>query len=125
MNSQKKLMGNMKIRTKIILPTVLVLVLSNLVSVFTSAYKMDDLAKSNSIAALSQLTDSIFLNLRTAMNTGDSTIIEDAENKSREHIQGLEKFTVARSRDMIALFSPQISYTTIKEILDVFDSKKE
>ncbi len=125
MNNRKSLMGNMKIRTKIILPTILVLVLSNLVSVFTSAYKMDDLAKSNSIMALSQLTDSIFLNLRTAMNTGDSTIIEDAEEKSRDHIKGLEKFTVARSRDMIRLFSPQITYTTDQDVLDVFASKKE
>ena len=125
MHSKKALMGNMKIRTKIILPTILVLVLSNLVSVFTSAYKMDDLAKSNSKIALSQLTDSIFLNLRTAMNTGDSTIIEDAEEKSRKNIKGLEKFTVARSTDMIALFSPQLSYTTDQDVLNVFRSKKE
>ena len=125
MSLPTSLMGNMKIRTKIIVPTILVLVLSNLVSVFTSAYKMDDLAKSNAKIALSQLTDSIFLNLRTAMNTGDSLIIEDAEKKSRENIKGLEKFVVARSQDMITLFSPQMSFTTDKDILDVFSSKKE
>jgi len=125
MNSKKALMGNMKIRTKIILPTILVLVLSNLVSVFTSAYKMDDLAKSNSKIALSQLTDSIFLNLRTAMNTGDSTIIADAEEKSRENIKGLEKFVVAQSRDMLSLFNPHRTFTTDQEIIDVFNSKKE
>lgn len=45
MSKEQSVMGNMKIRTKIILPTIMVLVLSNLVSVFTSAYKMDDLAK--------------------------------------------------------------------------------
>jgi len=121
----KSLMGNMRIRTKIILPTILVLVLSNLVSVFTSAYKMNNLAKSNSIASLSQLTDSIFLNLRTAMNTGDSTIISDAEEKARQHIQGLDKFVVARGKKMITLFSPDVQYTTDKKILDVFDTKKE
>jgi len=125
MNKSKSKFGNMRIRTKIILPTILVLVLSNLVSVLTSAYKMDDLAKSNSIAALSQLTDSIFLNLRTAMNTGDSTIIEDAEEKSRTHIQGLERFVVERSRDMITLFSPDVKYTTDPDALEVFASKKE
>ncbi|MEA3513367.1 MAG: methyl-accepting chemotaxis protein [Campylobacterota bacterium] len=125
MSKEKALFGNMKIRTKIILPTVLVLVLSNLVSVLTSAYKMDDLAKSNAKVALSQLTDSIFLNLRTAMNTGDSTVIQDAEEKSRNEIKGLERFVVARSEDMIELFSPQMSYTTDNEILKVFESKKE
>ncbi len=120
-----KLFGKIRIRTKIIVPTIMILVLSNLVSVFTSAYQMDDLAKSNAKMALSQLTDSIFLNLRTAMNTGDSTIIEDAENKSRENIQGLEKFVVARSEKMIELFSPQLTYTKDPETLKVFASKKE
>jgi len=119
------LFGNMKIRSKIIIPTILILVLSNLVSVFTSAYKMDDLAKSNAKIALQQLTDSIFLNLRTAMNTGDSTIIIDAEEKSRNNIKGLEKFVVSRSMDMITLFSPQVKYTQDPETLKVFESKKE
>ena len=118
------LFGKVRIRTKIIAPTILVLVLSNLVSVLTSAYKMDDLAKSNAKVALNALTDSIFLNLRTAMNTGDSTIIEDAEQKSREKIQGLERFVVARSSKMIELFSPQLSYTTDPVMLETFSNKK-
>ncbi len=121
----KSLIDNIRIRTKIILPTILILVLSNLISVFTSAYKMDDLAKNNAKNSLHQLTDSIFLNLRTAMNTGDSTIIEDAERKSRENIEGLEKFVVARSEKMIELFSPQLSFTTDPETLKVFASKEE
>ncbi|MEA3552795.1 MAG: hypothetical protein U9R39_00175, partial [Campylobacterota bacterium] len=124
-DENKSKFGNMRIRTKIILPTIIVLVLSNLVSVFTSAYKMDDLAKSNANMALSQLTDSIFLNLRTAMNTGDSTIIADAEEKSRENIKGLEKFVVAQSQDMLSLFNPHKSFTTDQDIIDVFNSKKE
>ncbi len=124
MEKHKSKFGNMKIRTKIILPTILVLVLSNLVSVFTSAYKMDDLAKSNSKIALTQLTDSIFLNLRTAMNTGDSTIIADAEKKSRDEIKGLDKFVVAQSQDMLTLFNPHKRFTTDQEIINVFNTKK-
>lgn len=124
MQNIKRRIGNIKIRTKIIFPTIMILVLSNLISVFTSAYKMDDLAKSNSKAALEQLTDSIFLNLRTAMNTGDSTIIDDAEEKSRKHIKGLEKFVVARSEKMIELFSPQLTFTKDPETLKVFASKE-
>jgi len=120
-----KLFRNMKIRSKIIIPTILILVLSNLVSVFTSAYKMDDLAKSNSKIALEQLTDSIFLNLRTAMNTGDSAVIHDAEEKSRNNINGLEELTVSRSLDMISLFSPDMKYTEDPETLKVFASKED
>ena len=125
MKESIKKLGNIKIRTKIIVPTIIILVLSNLVSVLTSAYRMDDLAKNNAKAALNQLTDSIFLNLRTAMNTGDSTIIEDAEEKSRKHIKGLEKFVVARSEKMIELFSPQLTFTKDAETLKVFASKEE
>jgi len=124
-NKVKRLFGTMKIRSKIIIPTILILVLSNLVSVLTSTYKMDDLAKSNVKVALEQLTDSIFLNLRTAMNTGDSKIIADAEEKSRNHIKGLEELVVARSEDMIALFSPQREYTQDSEILKVFANKQD
>jgi methyl-accepting chemotaxis protein len=125
MVKQKALFGNIRIRTKIILPTILVLVLSNLVSVFTSAYKMDDLAKSNAKAALSQLTDSIFLNLRTAMNTGDSTIIHDTEEKARKDIKGLERFVVAQSQDMLTLFNPHRLLTTDQEVLKIFQTKQE
>lgn len=59
------------------------------------------------------------------MNTGDSTIIADAEEKSRKEIKGLERFIVSRSTDMLALFSPQIPYTTDPDTLEVFDTKKE
>jgi len=115
----------MRIRTKIIVPTILVLVLSNLVSVFTSAYKMDDLAKSNANVALHQLTKSIFLNLRTAMNTGDSDIIADTEAKSRTEIKGLDNLVVSRGQKMIKLFSPEIEYTKDKNTLEVFRTKQE
>jgi methyl-accepting chemotaxis protein len=125
MAQSKSLFGNMRIRTKIILPTILVLILSNLISVLTSAYRMDNLAKNNTKVALNQLTDSIFLNLRTAMNTGDSTVIADAEEKSRTHIKGLENFIVAQSEDMLKLFNPQRSFTTNQNIIDVFNSKEE
>ena len=120
----KGLFGRVRIRTKIIAPTILVLVLSNLVSVLTSAYKMDDLAKSNAKTSLTALTDSIFLNLRTAMNTGDITVIEDAEKQSRENIQGLEKFVVAKGRKVIELFTPGKEYTTDLAILKSFETKQ-
>ena len=118
------LFGKVRIRTKIIAPTILVLVLSNLISVLTSAYKMDDLAKSNAKTSLNALTDSIFLNLRTAMNTGDITVIEDAEQKSRDNIEGLKEFTVAKGRKVIELFTPLSQYTTDSNILKAFNTKK-
>jgi len=125
MTKHENKFGKMTIRTKIILPTILVLVLSNLISVFTSAYKMDDLANENVKSSLNQLTESIFLNLRTAMNTGDLTVIEEAERKSREEIDGLERLVVAKGRNVIELFTPTSSYTTDRDTLDVFASKEQ
>jgi methyl-accepting chemotaxis protein len=118
-------LGRMRIRTKIIVPTIVVLVLSNLLSTFTSAYKMNDMAKDNAKKALTQTTDSIFLNLRTAMNTGDSTVIADAEEKSRQEISGLKNLTVAKSKKMIELFNPTQHFTQDEAIHKVFSSKKE
>ena len=123
--SFEKKLGKTRIRTKIILPTIIVLILSNLLSTFTSSYKMNNMAKESAKKALYQTTDSIFLNLRTAMNTGDSTVIADAEQKSRTSISGLKNLTVAKSQDMITLFNPTESFTTDSEIIKVFGSKKE
>ncbi len=114
-----------RIRTKIIVPTIIILVLSNLLSTFTSSYKMNDMAKDNAKKALYQLSDSIFLNLRTAMNTGNSEVIADAEEKSRTKISGLKNLTVAKSRKMITLFNPTENFTSDINIIKVFDSKKE
>ena len=125
MAEPKSLLGNIKIRTKIIIPTIFVLVLSNLVSVLTSAYRMDDLAKNNAKMALNQLTDSIFLNLRTAMNTGDIEIINETEQKARKHIEGLEKFIVAKNDKVIELFVPIETKTTDLDTLEVMNTKKE
>jgi methyl-accepting chemotaxis protein len=121
----KGLFGRVRIRTKIIAPTILVLVISNLISVFTSAYRMDDLAKNNAKMALNQLTDSIFLNLRTAMNTGDIEVIKDAEQKARDSIPGLKKFVVAKNDKVIELFVPLEKKITNKDILEVMNTKKD
>ncbi|MFA9372843.1 MAG: methyl-accepting chemotaxis protein [Poseidonibacter sp.] len=114
-----------RIRTKIIVPTIVILVLSNLLSTFTSSYKMNEMAKESAKKSLHQLSDSIFLNLRTAMNTGDSEVIADAEEKSRTRISGLQNLTVAKSEKMISLFNPTETFTSDMNIIKVFDSKKE
>jgi methyl-accepting chemotaxis protein len=86
---------------------------------------MDDMARENAKKALHQTTDAIFLNLRTAMNTGDSSVIQDAEEKSRNNITGLKNLTVAKSKDLIALYKPNEMFTTDEDIINVFASKKE
>ena len=121
----KALIGKVRIRTKIIVPVVLILFLSNLISILTSSNKMDNLAKSNVKLSLNQLTQSIFLNLRTAMNTGDVTVIEEAVAKAKHDIKGLEKFEVHKGKGVIEVFNPLDKYTTDKDVLEVFATKKQ
>jgi len=124
-NSTTKKGMKVKLRTKIILPTIIILLLSTVFSIFTANQKMDILVKSNAKMSLNQLTDSIFLYLREAMNTGDVKIIERAEMNIRKDIEGIEKFTVHKSKKVIELFNPQAHFTTDKEVLNVFYMKKQ
>ena len=125
MGKKKRLLGNMNIRSKIIIPTIIILILSNLIFIFTSTYKMEDLAKSNAKVALHQLSDSIFLNLRTAIKTGNNKIIREAEETNRNNIKGLESLIISGSFDVIALFPSSSEYTKDPETLKVFSNKKE
>jgi len=125
MGKKKGLLRNMNIRSKIIIPTILILILSNLIFIFTSTYKMEDLAKSNAKIALHQLSDSIFLNLRTAIKTGNTKIIREAEETNRNNIKGLESLIISGSFDVIALFPSSSEYTKDPETLKVFSNKKE
>ena len=65
------------------------------------------------------------MNLRTAVNTGDTKIIKDVEESSKNNIKGIEKLVVSRSPEMITLFSPRAEYTKDPETLKVFSSKQE
>ncbi len=114
-----------KVSTKILIPVVIVAIIGNLVSNYISTKQMEKLAQVNTRDSLEMLTSSIFLTLRNAMNTGDPAIIKSAENKSRETIKGLESLVVAKSKKTIELYSPDTKYTTDKDILEVFATKKE
>jgi methyl-accepting chemotaxis protein len=121
----RKLFGRIKIRTKIIVPTILVLLFSNFISTYTAAYKMNNMAKEKSINELRRLSDAIFLDFRTAMNTGDSTVIKETEEKAKTDIDGLEDFVVYKGKKIIELFDPTLAYTTDQQALKVFQKHKE
>ena len=115
----------LKLSTKILIPSILMIFTSNIITTYISSNKMEEMAFKNTRDSLSMLTDSIFLTLRNAMNSGDIDIIIEAEKSSREHIKGLESLVVAKSKNTIELFSPNEKLTTDKNILEVFDTKKE
>ena len=100
------MLGKLRILTKILIPTILMIFLSNIVMTYISMNKMEQLAITNTKNSLDMLTDSIFLTLRNAMNSGDPEIIKNAENTSRSTIKGLKDLTVNKSKETIELYSP-------------------
>jgi len=119
------MMNKLRVSTKIVVPIFIILIISSVVTNYVTASQMHTLVKNSAKESLSMLTDSLFLTLRNAMNTGDPAIIKQAEEDSRNDIKGLTKLTVAKSKGTLELYSPQTAYTTDSDIIRTFESKKE
>lgn len=118
-------MNRLKVSSKIIIPIVIVLTLGSIVTNYIMATQMDGMAKKSAKESLSMLTDSLFVTLRNAMNSGDPFVIKKAEQESRDTIQGLSKLVVAKSKETIEIYSPSESFTSDPSTLEVFAKKKE
>ncbi len=115
----------LKVSTKIIFPIIIILTLGNIITNYITTTNMHNLSKNSAKESLNMLTDSLFLTLRNAMNTGDPVVIQKAEEDSRKNIKGLTKLTVAKSKETIEMYSPQTQFTTDSKILKTFNTKKE
>ena len=118
-------MNKLKVSSKIIIPIVIVLTFGSIVTNYIMATQMDSMAKKSAKESLSMLTDSLFVTLRKAMNSGDPVVIKEAEQESRDTIEGLNKLVVAKSQETIAMYSPSESFTTDSNTLEVFTNKEE
>lgn len=114
-----------KVSTKILLPIVGILILGNIFINYKSATKMDEVVQENTKQSMDMLTDSIFLTLRNAMNTGDPDIIKQAEEQSRTSIKGLNSLNVYKSQNTIDMYSPNEQFTQDATVLKSFETKKE
>jgi methyl-accepting chemotaxis protein len=119
------MISKLRVSTKIALPIFVILIVSSIVTNYITATHMQDIVKNSAKESLSMITDSLFLTLRNAMNTGDPAVIKQAEEDSRNDIQGLSKLTVAKSQGTLDLYSPGEKMTTDKDILKTFASKEE
>ncbi|MEJ5168181.1 MAG: methyl-accepting chemotaxis protein, partial [Arcobacteraceae bacterium] len=117
--------NKLRITTKILVPAIMMIFLSNIITTYISTDKMEQLAIANTKESLDMLTDSIFITLRNAMNSGDPQVIKQAENDSRENIKGLKNLTVAKSKETIEFYSPEEKFTTDTDILNVFATKSQ
>ncbi len=114
----------LRVSTKILVPILVISIIGTFISSYISIDKMKTLTRENTVNSLEMLSDSIFLTLRNAMNTGDPLLIKEAEEKSRDKIHGLEKLYVAKSKGTIEMYSPKQTFTTDEDIIKVFENKK-
>ncbi len=85
---------------------------------------MDEVVRNNTKQSMDMLTDSVFLTLRNAMNTGDPEIIKQAEEQSRNSIKGLSSLKVYKSQNTIDMYSPSEQFTQDATVLKSFESKE-
>ena len=119
------MLKNFRISTKILIPAIMMIFISNIIMTYISMNKMEQLSITNTKNSLGMLTDSVFLTLRNAMNSGEPGIIKKAEEDSRDTIKGLKNLSVKKSKETIELYSPNEKFTTDKDVIDVFSSKSQ
>jgi len=111
-----------KVGNKIIFSMFLLMTLSSIAVLISTVSKVNNNNIETTKKNLDMLNSAIFQSLRNAMNTGDPAQIEKAE-KEASKINGVQNLTIAKSKSLIELYSPQSSFTTNKVILDSFKTK--
>ncbi len=123
--SKQTSLSKISISTKILIPVLFLLITGNIISLSIATFKMQSLSEQKTIQSLNMLTDSIFITLRTAMNTGDIENIKNSEENSRKGIKGLEKLVVSKGQKVIELFNSSDEFTKDPIVLRAFQTKTQ
>jgi methyl-accepting chemotaxis protein len=112
-----------KISNKIIVALFILMSLSSITVVYftTSKVTKDSIEKTKE--NLEMLNSAMFQSLRNAMNTGDPVQIVKAEDDART-IKGVKNLTVARGKSLLELYPSEKTYSTDKDVLKTFETKK-
>ena len=120
----KALDKNLNVNNKIVIAMAMLFVFGVLSFVTLTAYKMNELAYKDLKKSAVSVSDAVFQGLRVAMNTGDPAIVSSTEENMKRTIKGIRNLSVSKSKKTIQYFSPGEKYTTDKDILTSFTSKK-
>ena len=112
-----------KISSKIIVALFLLMFISSSIIVYSTTTKVTKDSIANAKESLEMLNASIFQTLRNTMNTGDPALIQKAEDEARE-IKGVKNLTVAKSKELMELYSVETPFTDDPQILKSFESKE-
>jgi len=112
-----------KISYKIMFAMFLLMSISSVIVIYltVSRIKKDNIETTQ--ANLEMLSTSMFQTLRNAMNTGDPAIIAKVEQEEKS-IEGVQNLQVAKGKPLLALYDPSKPFTTDKDILKAFQTKK-
>ncbi|MEA1915086.1 MAG: methyl-accepting chemotaxis protein [Campylobacterota bacterium] len=113
-----------KISNKIIAALFVLMTISSLTIIFLTTATVKENSIKSTKANLEMLNSAMFQSLRNAMNSGDPAIINAAEEEARE-IKGVSNLTVAKSKGLIEMYSPDAKYTQDKNILTTMNTKEE
>merc|ERR1711941_131829 len=105
-----------KKRNKIIFSLFILMSLSSLMVTYFTTYKVEEDAISVTKNNLEMLNTAMFQSLRNAMNTGDPAQIAKAEEEARQ-IKGVTHLTIAKSKPLIEMYSPDSKFTNDTDIL--------
>ncbi|MEA3552821.1 MAG: methyl-accepting chemotaxis protein [Campylobacterota bacterium] len=111
-----------KVGNKIIFSMFLLMTFSSIAILVSTVSKVSDNNIETTKKNLDMLNTAIFQSLRNAMNTGDPVQIKKAEDEARG-ITGVEHLTIAKSKPLIEMYSPDSKFTKDIVILDSFKTK--
>ena len=115
---------NKKISTKIIFAMFVLMTLSSIGVLISTIMQIHTSTIKTTKQNLHMLNDSMFQTIRYSMNTGDPVAIKQAEDDAR-NIKGVKHLIIAKSKPLIEMYSPNSKFTTDKEIVNSFNTKKE
>jgi len=111
-----------KVGNKIIFSMFLLMTMSSIAVLISTVSKVNSNNIETTKKNLDMLNTAIFQSLRNAMNTGDPAQIKKAE-KEASGITGVEKLTIAKSKSLIEMYSPDTKFTNDSVILESFKTK--
>ena len=114
---------NKRISNKIFFWMFLLMTISSLLVVYSTATKVSENSIKVTKKNLEMLNIAMFQSLRNAMNAGDPAQIHKAEKEASE-IEGVKNLFVAKGKGIIEMYAPDTKYTTDKAILESFRTKK-
>ncbi len=110
------------IKSKVIISLVMVSIIGVIGMSYYLSSTLQEISNTTSKKSLNMLSKSIFQTMTTSMMMGDPEIIKQTL-KDAQHIEGIEKLQIYKSKAVIETYAPDEKYSEDPLIKDVLDKK--